>query len=73
MERAAEHSKDYVSNRFRGKPNFRTQNHASAFPLELMLAMSAMLVGGVLRTLSDHARRLLGRQLRLVTVVAASS
>ncbi|HJY84718.1 MAG TPA: amidohydrolase family protein [Candidatus Binatia bacterium] len=41
-------SKDYVTNRFRGKPNFRTQNHASAFPLELMMAMSAMLVGGVL-------------------------
>jgi predicted TIM-barrel fold metal-dependent hydrolase len=41
-------SKDYVTNRFRGKPNFRTQNHASAFPLELMLAMSAMIVGGVL-------------------------
>jgi predicted TIM-barrel fold metal-dependent hydrolase len=41
-------SKDYVSNRFRGKSNFRTQNHASAFPLELMLAMSAMIVGGVL-------------------------
>lgn len=41
-------SKDYVTNRFRGKPNFRTQNHASAFPFELMLAMSAMLVGGVL-------------------------
>lgn len=41
-------SKDYVCNRFRGKPNFRTQNHASAFPMELMLAMSAMIVGGVL-------------------------
>jgi len=41
-------SKDYASNRFRGKPNFRTQNHASAFPMELMLAMSAMVVGGVL-------------------------
>lgn len=41
-------SEDYVSNRFRGHPNFRTLNHASAFPLELMLAMSAMLVGGVL-------------------------
>jgi predicted TIM-barrel fold metal-dependent hydrolase len=41
-------AKDYVTNRFRGKPNFRTQNHASAFPLELMLAMSAMIVGGVL-------------------------
>lgn len=41
-------SKDYVTNRFRGKPNFRTQNHACAFPLELMLAMNAMIVGGVL-------------------------
>ena len=41
-------SKDYASNRFRGKPNFRTQNHACAFPMELMLAMSAMIVGGVL-------------------------
>ena len=38
---------DYVSNRFRGNPGFRTLNHASAFPLELMLAMGAMLVGGV--------------------------
>jgi uncharacterized protein len=42
-------SQDYVSNRFRGKPNFRTQNHAAAFPLELMLAMSGMIVGGVLQ------------------------
>ena len=39
---------DYVSNRFRGHTNFRTLNHASSFPLELMLAMGAMLVGGVL-------------------------
>src|SRR5205085_2436708 len=46
-------SKDYVSNRFRGKSNFRTQNHASAFPLELMLAMSAMIVGGVLERFPD--------------------
>jgi len=46
-------SKDYVTNRFRGKPNFRTQNHSSAFPLELMLAMSAMLVGGVLERFPD--------------------
>ena len=29
-------------------PNFRTLNHASSFPLELMLAMGAMIVGGVL-------------------------
>lgn len=41
-------SQDYVSNRFRGQPNFRTLNHAAAFPLELMLAMGAMIVGGVL-------------------------
>ena len=41
-------SQDYVSNRFRGQPNFRTLNHAAAFPLELMLAMGAMTVGGVL-------------------------
>jgi uncharacterized protein len=41
-------SKDYVSNRFRGHPNFRTLNHAASFPLELMLAMGAILVGGVL-------------------------
>lgn len=46
-------SKDYVSNRFRGKPNFRTQNHASAFPLELMLALSSMIVGGVLERFPD--------------------
>ncbi len=41
-------SSDYASNRFRGQPNFRTLNHASAFPLELMPAMAAVLVGGVL-------------------------
>ena len=46
-------SKDYVTNRFRGLPNFRTQNHASAFPLELMLALSAMTVGGVLERFPD--------------------
>ncbi|MFQ5954060.1 MAG: amidohydrolase family protein [Kiloniellales bacterium] len=40
-------SLDYVANRFRGHPNFRTLNHASSFPLEMMLAMGAMLVGGV--------------------------
>ena len=40
-------SLDYAANRFRGHPNFRTLNHASAFPFELMAAMGAMLVGGV--------------------------
>ena len=41
-------SRDYASNRYRGHPNFRTLNHASAFPLELMEAMGALIVGGVL-------------------------
>ena len=40
-------STDYVSNRFQNHPNFRTLNHASAFSLELMTAMGAVLVGGV--------------------------
>ena len=39
--------RDYITNRFRGHPNFRTLNHAAAFPFELMTAMGAMLVGGV--------------------------
>ncbi len=46
-------SADYASNRFRGLANFRTLNHASAFPMELMLAMGAMLVGGVLERFPD--------------------
>ena len=41
-------SKDYVSNRFVGMPNFRTLNHAAAFGLELLLAFGALAVGGVL-------------------------
>ena len=39
---------EYVPNRFRCHPGFRTLNHASAFPMELMLAMGAMIIGGVL-------------------------
>lgn len=39
---------DYASNRFRGLANFRTLNHVSTFPMDLMLAMGAMLVGDVL-------------------------
>ena len=42
-------SNDYASNRFRDKPNFRTLNHSSAFPMELMLALGAMTTGGVLK------------------------
>jgi len=41
-------SRDYASNRYRGLPGFRTLNHASAFPMELMAALGAMTVGGVL-------------------------
>lgn len=46
-------SRDYVSNRFWGLPNFRTLNHATAFPLELMTAMAAMILGGVLERFPD--------------------
>lgn len=42
-------SRDYVANRFVNHPNFRTLNHASAFPHELMLAFAALAVGGVLQ------------------------
>ena len=41
-------SRDYVSNRFWGHPNYRTLSHSVSFPLELMMAMGAMTVGGVL-------------------------
>ena len=40
-------SREYVSNRFLGHPNFRTLNHAASFPLELMLCLGTMIVGGV--------------------------
>ncbi len=40
-------SADYISNRFRNHTNFRTLNHAVAFPLELMTALGAFLVGGI--------------------------
>ncbi len=46
-------SEDYASNRFRGHPNFRTLNHASAFPFELMAVMGAILVGGVCERFPD--------------------
>jgi len=41
-------TKDYVTNRFVGHPNYRTLNHAASFPLELMLALGSMTAGGVL-------------------------
>ncbi len=46
-------SKDYATNRYRNHPNFRTLNHSSAFPMELMLAMGSMTVGGVLERFPD--------------------
>lgn len=46
-------SNDYVSNRYRNHPNFRTLNHASAFSLELMTAMGAVLAGGVCQRFPD--------------------
>lgn len=46
-------SNDYATNRYWGHPNFRTLNHASAFPFELMLAMGGMLVGGVCERFPD--------------------
>ena len=46
-------SEDYVSNRFRDNPNFRTLNHSAAFPIELMLALGAMTIGGVLKRFPD--------------------
>ncbi len=46
-------SDDYVTNRYRGLPSFRTLNHAASFPLELMLAAGALIVGGVLERFPD--------------------
>ncbi len=46
-------SDDYVTNRYRGLPSFRTLNHAASFPLELMLAVGALIVGGVLERFPD--------------------
>jgi len=41
-------SRDYAAARYIGLPNFRTLNHTTAFPLELMQAMAAFTSGGVL-------------------------
>jgi len=41
-------SKDYIGARLVGHPGYRTLSHASVFPLELMLAMGSMVLGGVL-------------------------
>ena len=41
-------SSDYLGARLEGHPNYRTLLHASVFPLELMMAMGSMILGGVL-------------------------
>ena len=41
-------STDYVGARFPGHPTYRTILHSSVFSLELMMAMSSMVLGGVL-------------------------
>ena len=41
-------SKDYLGARLGGHPGYRTLSHASVFPLELMMAMGSMILGGVL-------------------------
>lgn len=41
-------SRDYIGARLVGHPGYRTLSHASVFPLELMLAMGSMILGGVL-------------------------
>jgi len=41
-------STDYVGSRLMGHPGYRTLSHASVFPLELMMALGSMILGGVL-------------------------
>ena len=41
-------SADYVGGRFAGHPSYRTLLHSSVFPLELMLTLGSMILGGVL-------------------------
>jgi predicted TIM-barrel fold metal-dependent hydrolase len=41
-------SKDYLGGRLFGHPSYRALSHASVFPLELMLAVGSMVLGGVL-------------------------
>lgn len=41
-------SNEYLGTRLIGHPGYRTLSHASVFPLELMMAMGSMILGGVL-------------------------
>ena len=46
-------SKDYLGVRLVDHPGYRTLSHASVFPLELMMAMGSMILGGVLDRFPD--------------------
>ena len=41
-------SHDYVGGRFAGHPAYRSILHSTVFPIELMMAMSSMIMGGVM-------------------------
>ncbi len=41
-------SQEYLGTRLAGHPGYRTLSHASVFPLEQMMAMGSMILGGVL-------------------------
>ena len=41
-------SKDYVGGRFAGHPAYRSILHSTVFPIELMMTMSSMIMGGVM-------------------------
>jgi len=41
-------SQDYLGTRLADHPGYRTLSHATVFPLELMIAMGSMILGGVL-------------------------
>ena len=56
-------SKDYLGDRLVGHPGYRTLSHASVFPLELMMAMGSMILGGVLERFSSPESGLPRRKL----------
>ncbi len=41
-------SQDYVGGRFAGHPAYRSILHSTVFPIELMMTMSSMIMGGVM-------------------------
>jgi len=46
-------SKEYLGTRLADHPGYRTLSHAAVFPLELMMAMGSMILGGVLERFPD--------------------